>query len=209
MKTVSILSAVAGLTVSTAFATFAVGLDRMVLWQVVRACVADFKLTGTPFPCLEVDLSGVEERGNVVLRPPLLDDTVLAPTRKIVGIEDPFLQSPGAPNYFDAAWQARTFLKDAYGRVPEREEIALVVNSDAVGARTSSTSTWAASYPPLGSRLRPLRQRSPSADGRGSGRSFPIQRSGDCAFWAVTFRTSIRFGSPLRLLLARQRVRAT
>ena len=132
MKTVCILSAVAGLTVSTAFATFAVGLDRMVLWQVVRACVADFKLTGTPFPCLEVDLSGGEERGNVVLRPPLLDDTVLAPTRKIVGIEDPFLQSPGAPNYFDAAWQARTFLKDAYGRVPEREEIALVVNSDAV-----------------------------------------------------------------------------
>jgi hypothetical protein len=38
LKTVWILSAVAGLTVSTAFATFAIGLDRMVLWQVVRAC---------------------------------------------------------------------------------------------------------------------------------------------------------------------------
>jgi CDP-diacylglycerol pyrophosphatase len=129
MKTVWILSAVAALTVSTAFATFAVGLDRMVLWQVVRACVADFKLTGTPFPCLEVDLSGGEERGAVVLRPPLLNDTILAPTRRIIGIEDPFLQSPGAPNYFDAAWRARAFLKDADGKAPERDAIALVVNS--------------------------------------------------------------------------------
>ena len=125
-------SAVAGLTVLTAFAAFAIGLDRMALWQVVRACVADFKLTGTPFPCLEVDLSGGEERGNVVLRPPLSDDLILAPTRKIIGIEDPFLQSPGAPNYFDAAWRARTFLKGADGQAPERDEIALVVNSAVV-----------------------------------------------------------------------------
>jgi CDP-diacylglycerol pyrophosphatase len=131
-KTVWILSAVAGLTVSTAFAAFAIGLDRIVLWQVVRACVADFKLTGTPFPCLEVDLSGGEERGNVVLRPPLSDDTILAPTRKITGIEDPFLQSPGAPNYFDVTWRARTFLKGADGQAPERDAIALVANSAVV-----------------------------------------------------------------------------
>jgi len=132
MKTAWILAAVAALTVSGAFATFAIGLDRMVLWQVVRACVADFKLTGTPFPCLEVDLSDGEERGAVVLRPPLSDDTILAPTRRIIGIEDPFLQSPGAPNYFDAAWRARTFLKGADGRAPERDAIALIVNSAAV-----------------------------------------------------------------------------
>jgi CDP-diacylglycerol pyrophosphatase len=128
-KTVWILSAVAALTVSTAFATFAIGLDRMVLWQVVRACVADFKLTGTPFPCLEVDLAGGEERGSVVLRSPLSDDTILAPTRKITGVEDPLLQSLEAPNYFDAAWRARTFLKGADGHAPERDAIALVVNS--------------------------------------------------------------------------------
>jgi CDP-diacylglycerol pyrophosphatase len=132
MKTAWILSAVAGLTMSTGFATFAIGLDRMVLWQVVRACVADFKLTGTPFPCLEVDVSGGEERGNVVLRPPLSDDTILAPTRRIIGVEDPFLQSPVAPNYFDAAWRVRMFLKGADGQVPERDAIALVVNSGSV-----------------------------------------------------------------------------
>jgi len=129
VKTVWIVSAAAILTVSAAFATLALGLDRMALWQVVRACVADFKLTGTPLPCLQVDLSGGDELGNVVLRSPLSNVTVLSPTRRIVGIEDPFLQSPGAPNYFDAAWRARTFLKDADGQAPERNAIALIVNS--------------------------------------------------------------------------------
>jgi CDP-diacylglycerol pyrophosphatase len=132
MKRAWILSAVVGLTAATAFASLAMGLDRMALWQVVRACVADFKLTRSPFPCLEVDLSGGEERGSVVLRPPPWDDMILAPTRRIVGIEDPFLQSPGAPNYFDAAWRARSFLKGADGRAPDRDAVALVVNSAVV-----------------------------------------------------------------------------
>ncbi len=131
-KTVRILAVVAVLTLSAGFAAYGMGLHRMALWQVVRACVADYKLTGTPFPCLEVDLSGGEERGTVVLRPPLLADTVLAPTRRIKGIEDPFLQSPEAPNYFDAAWRARTFLKNADGQGPERDAIALFVNSEIV-----------------------------------------------------------------------------
>ncbi len=132
MKIVRILSAAAVLTVSAAFAAYAMELHRMALWQVVRACVADYKLTGAPFPCLEVDLAGGEERGAVVVRPPLMDDTVLAPTRRITGIEDPFLQSPEAPNYFEAAWRARRFLKDADGQEPERDTIALFVNSAAV-----------------------------------------------------------------------------
>ena len=131
-KTVRILAVVAALTVSAAFAAYAMELHRMALWQVVRACVADYKLTGTPFPCLEVDLFGGEERGTVVLRPPLLEDTVLAPTRRIIGIEDPFLRSPEAPNYFDAAWRARTFLKSADGQEPERDAVALFVNSAVV-----------------------------------------------------------------------------
>ncbi len=129
MKSAGIVSIAVAVTAVTAFATLATGLDRLALWQVVRACVADYKLTGAPFPCLEVDLSAGEEGGDVVLRPPLSHDTILAPTRKIVGIEDPFLQSPEAPNYFDAAWRARSFLRGPDGREPERDAIALVVNS--------------------------------------------------------------------------------
>jgi CDP-diacylglycerol pyrophosphatase len=129
MKTVWILSVAVVLTLSAAFAAYAMELHRMALWQVVRACVADYKLTGAPFPCLEVNLAGGEARGDVVVRPPLTDDTILVPTRRIKGVEDPFLQSPEAPNYFDAAWRASAFLKDAGGRVPERDDIALFVNS--------------------------------------------------------------------------------
>ena len=127
-----------GLSAATAFATHALGLDRGALWQVVRACVANSKLTGAPFPCLEVDLSGGEARGDVVLRSPLAHDMILSPTRRVVGIEDPFLQSPEAPNYFNAAWRARTLLKEADGRAPEREAVALIVNSAVVRKRTHS-----------------------------------------------------------------------
>ncbi|MBV8797428.1 MAG: hypothetical protein JO136_21025, partial [Hyphomicrobiales bacterium] len=73
-KTVWIVAGVAVLTVAAAFAAYAMELHRTVLWQVVRACVADYKLTGTPFPCLEVNLSGGEDLGTVVLRPPFLED---------------------------------------------------------------------------------------------------------------------------------------
>jgi CDP-diacylglycerol pyrophosphatase len=132
VKRAWILLVAAGLTTVTAFASLAIGLDRMALWQVVRACAADFKLTGSPFPCLEVDLSDGEEGGSVVLRPPLSDEMILAPTRRIIGIEDPFLQSPGAPNYFDAGWRARSLLRGADGLPPERDAVALVVNSAVV-----------------------------------------------------------------------------
>jgi hypothetical protein len=96
----------AGVIALAAFATWAFALDRQTLWSVVKACVADHKLTGPPFPCLKVDLAGGEERGYVVLYAPLEHDTILAPTRKIVGVEDPFLQSSAAPNYFAGAWEA-------------------------------------------------------------------------------------------------------
>lgn len=132
MRRAVILLIVPGVFAVTAFAISAAGLDRLALWPVVRACVADFKLTGAPFPCLKVDLSSDEERGFVVLRSPLLNELIVAPTREVVGIEDPFLQLAGAPNYFNAAWRARSFLRGADGREPGRDEIALVVNSTVV-----------------------------------------------------------------------------
>jgi CDP-diacylglycerol pyrophosphatase len=121
-----VLTAAAALSVVAAYAT---GLDRLALWQVVRVCVANFNLTGASFPCLAVNLSGGEARGDVVFRQPLSQDTVLVPTRRIVGIEDPLLQAPDAPNYFDAAWRAQSFLVRPGAPTPERSQVALVVNS--------------------------------------------------------------------------------
>lgn len=128
-KMARFLLAGSGIITIAAFAAFAFGLDRQALWQVVRACVADFNLTGASFPCLAVNLSGGEERGYVVLRPPITRDMILSPTRKVVGIEDHFLRASDAPNYFDAAWRAQSFLADADLRPRNRDAVALVANS--------------------------------------------------------------------------------
>lgn len=109
----------------TAFATWAFALDRRALWSVVNVCVADHKLTGAPFPCLKVNLAGGEDRGYVVLYAPFVHDTILSPTRKIVGVEDPFLRSGAAPNYFAEAWSN---LEGGRGESPD-PRFALVVNS--------------------------------------------------------------------------------
>jgi len=123
-----VLPFAAGIIALTAFATWAFELDRQALWKVVGACVADSRLTGAPFPCLKVDLADGEERGYVVLRAPFDQDTILAPTRKIAGVEDPFLQSSETPNYFADAWEAWSKLNGDKGG-PAGRRFALVVNS--------------------------------------------------------------------------------
>jgi CDP-diacylglycerol pyrophosphatase len=119
-----------GAVASATFVAIAAASERQALWQVVRACIADYRLSGSPFPCLAVDLAGGDGRGHVVLRRPLgPPDTILAPTRKIVGLEDPWLQSPAAPNYFAAALDARAFVAGADGATLKLDEAALAVNS--------------------------------------------------------------------------------
>lgn len=118
----------AGALMLTACTALAVASDRDALWRVVRACAADARLTGLSFPCLSVDLKE-GDRGHVVLRPPWSNDTILAPTRRVVGLEDPFLQSPEAPNYFAEAWRERGMIATANGLRPSRPQIALIANS--------------------------------------------------------------------------------
>ena len=93
------------LCVVAAFAFAAQGAateaGRGALWQVVRACVVNHALTGTAFPCLEVNVSDGDERGYVVLRATATRARPhFSPTRKIVGVEDPSLQTLEAANYF-------------------------------------------------------------------------------------------------------------
>lgn len=118
--------------VAFAFAAAAGGLEisRGALWKVVQTCVANRALTGAAFPCLKVDVSGGDQRGYVILRAPLgAPDLILAPTRKIVGVEDPSLQTLEAPNYFEDAWNARAFLSDGRHEPLARDDVALAVNS--------------------------------------------------------------------------------
>ena len=121
-----VLSALAG--VVSALAGFADG-RRGALWDVVRTCVVNHTVTGFAFPCLEVNTADGEERGYVVLRRPGTRDIVLAPTKQVVGVEDPWLWTAEAPNYFADAWNARSFFDELQRRPLGHEDVALGVNS--------------------------------------------------------------------------------
>ncbi|HEY1863529.1 MAG TPA: CDP-diacylglycerol diphosphatase [Roseiarcus sp.] len=103
-------------------------VTRDALWLTIQVCVVDATLTGTPFPCVLVNTTPGKGRGYAVLRAPFgAPDMILTPTRRVIGVEDPWLQSPDAPNYFDAAWRARRFLSGPGGKTLDGH-FALAVN---------------------------------------------------------------------------------
>jgi CDP-diacylglycerol pyrophosphatase len=53
---------------------------------------------------------------------------LLIPTRTVAGIESPEVLEPGAPNYFQAAWQARDRLAAVVGYEVPRSAVGLAVN---------------------------------------------------------------------------------
>jgi CDP-diacylglycerol pyrophosphatase len=109
--------------------------DRHRLWAIVRTCASAYRLMGVAFPCLKVEIPENNlDLGWAVLRPLKSDDLILSPTRETPGVEDPFLQSDAAPNYFAAAWGARSFLRTADGDPPPRDQVVLAVNTR--GARS-------------------------------------------------------------------------
>ena len=81
----------------------------------------------SPKPCEQVDLAG----GYAVLKD-IVGDTqfLLMPTARITGIESPEILAPDAPNYWEAAWQARHFVDERAHRDLPRDAISLAINSD-------------------------------------------------------------------------------
>jgi CDP-diacylglycerol pyrophosphatase len=55
---------------------------------------------------------------------------LLIPTTKITGIESPALLAPGAPNYFQDAWAAQSFVDHLAGQTIPREDLGLAINSE-------------------------------------------------------------------------------
>jgi CDP-diacylglycerol pyrophosphatase len=114
---------------------FTTALARDSLWLVVETCGVNFNLTGAPFPCLEVSPSSAGHPGYVVLRPPLGEpDTILSPTRRVRGLEDPALTGPDAASYFEEAWRSRNLLPGSGEQAPARDGVVLAINS--ASART-------------------------------------------------------------------------
>lgn len=101
--------------------------DSDALWNLVsNQCVADQAADRDPAPCAAVDL----DDGWVVLKDFVgARQYLLIPTAKVPGIESPQLLEPGAPNYFAAAWRARSFTEAAAGGALPRDWMSLAVNS--------------------------------------------------------------------------------
>lgn len=119
-----------GATFAFAGEAAAAGVSRGALWKVVQVCLINHALTGGAFPCLDVNVSGGKDRGAVVLRPPLsASNLILAPTRRIAGVEDASLAARNAPNYFEDAWRARKFLDGAAQKPLPHDGVVLAVNS--------------------------------------------------------------------------------
>ncbi|WP_422506885.1 CDP-diacylglycerol diphosphatase [Stenotrophomonas sp. GZD-301] len=95
------------------------------LWGIVqRDC-----MEATPrASCLAVAAS--PQRRDVLLKDAHGDyQFLLLPMDRVSGIESPALLRSGAPNYFAAAWQARTHTEQALGRPLPREVASLALNS--------------------------------------------------------------------------------
>jgi len=103
--------------------------DPSALWHVVHGrCVPDLLRKHDPAPCAAVNL----DQGYAVLkdrRGPY--QFLLIPTARVSGIDDPAILAPGAPNYWQAAWQARRFLERRVGRPVARDDLTLAINSAA------------------------------------------------------------------------------
>jgi len=112
--------------------------DPDALWKIVHgACVPDQEQHGAPAPCTEVDLAQGEAHGTAILKDKRgKTQFLLIPTARIAGMESPDILQPDAPNYFEAAWQARRLVDQAAGRPLRREDLALAINS--VAGRTQN-----------------------------------------------------------------------
>ena len=51
------------------------------------------------------------------------------PTARISGIESPIVRGPSALNYFDIAWQSRTYIDEALHVKLPRDDIGMAINS--------------------------------------------------------------------------------
>lgn len=108
--------------------------DPNVLWRIVHdQCVPHQAQFGTAIPCAAVNRAG----GYAILKD-LKGATqfLLIPTARITGIEDPAILAPGAPNYWQAAWEATNLVQAAADRALPREDLSLAINS--VSGRSQS-----------------------------------------------------------------------
>jgi CDP-diacylglycerol pyrophosphatase len=96
------------------------------LWDVVSSCVQNEQRDHTASPCEQVNL----EQGYVVLKDMRGKTQFLVmPTAHASGIESPEILKEGAPNYWQAAWNTRSYVSKRAGQQLPDKDIGLAVNS--------------------------------------------------------------------------------
>jgi CDP-diacylglycerol pyrophosphatase len=101
--------------------------DSNALWNIVNGQCVPHEIAGhAPAPCSAVSLDGgyavlKDRRGKY--------QYLLIPTRRVTGIEDPYLETTAAPNYFADAWTERAWLEKQLGVTVPRQDVALAINS--------------------------------------------------------------------------------
>jgi CDP-diacylglycerol pyrophosphatase len=105
--------------------------DPSALWKIVNGqCVPHEESEHSPSPCAAVDIANGVEKGFAVLKDKNgIAQFLLIPTARIGGIEDPLLLAPGETNYWEAAWQARSFVEQRLHTPLPRDALSLAINS--------------------------------------------------------------------------------
>jgi CDP-diacylglycerol pyrophosphatase len=101
--------------------------DPNALWTIVHdRCVPDQRDHQNPDPCAEVNLAG----GYALLKDMRgATQYLVIPTDRVSGIESPDILGAQAPNYWQAAWAARSLIEQRAGKPIPREDIGLAINS--------------------------------------------------------------------------------
>lgn len=101
------------------------------IWNIVhQQCVPTMQTHGDPKPCAMVNIDNGVDKGFALLKDKRgRQQFLLIPTTPVTGIESKELLAPDAINYFDAAWNARSFVeKNSPGNLT-RSDYAMAINS--------------------------------------------------------------------------------
>ena len=112
---------------------------RDVLWTKISACLSN-STAKPPLPCIFVGTEDGKDSGFGILAARggvSGSNYLLIPTRRLAGIEEPWLATDVAPNYWLEAWTAgEKYVDEAYqashGTPLQRSGLALAVNSGCV-----------------------------------------------------------------------------
>lgn len=105
--------------------------SRATLWRIVSTSCIPAAQSGENGRCAEVSLSKNTDAGYVIFKDrngPL--QYLLMPTKRVTGIEDPFLLTPEAPAYWAEAWRAKRWMDVANGKPVPREVVSITINSE-------------------------------------------------------------------------------